>query len=170
MATNTGVETDRVALEFIQTEEEIEDENIKLAIQMPDMKELLRLQNADEFWKNIVLLIKKTRKTKLERDKVQKYVIRDDIEYHRDSEGKSQLCLPKCLIRIVLHNYHNTKWMGHLGHRKSYDKIRKRYFWKKMTRDIHCRSSERPIIGNDFKGVTRENCVSPWTPGKNTIG
>ena len=76
--------------------------------------------------------------------KVDQYVLQDGILYHlysprapfRRQETCCQLVVPRNLIDEVLASMHEDITAGHLGVSKTYDKIRQRYFWEGMYKDI----------------------------------
>ena len=54
------------------------------------------------------------------------------------STFRDQLVLPNALIGLVLHAYHDhTLSGGHLASRPIYDKIRQKYCWPTMNRDVN---------------------------------
>ena len=76
--------------------------------------------------------------------KADQYVLQDGILYHlfspstpyRRQETRCQLVIPRNLIDEVLTSMHDDVVAGHLGIAKTYDKIRQRYFWQGMYKDI----------------------------------
>ena len=48
----------------------------------------------------------------------------------------NQLYIPLCFVDTVLTNCHDHVLAAHFGLQKTYHKIRQRYFWKGMYRDI----------------------------------
>ena len=76
--------------------------------------------------------------------KADQYVLQDGILYHlyspttpyRRQETRCQLVIPRNLIDEVLTSMHDDVTAGHLGVAKTYDKIRQRYFWEGMYKDI----------------------------------
>ena len=59
------------------------------------------------------------------------------------STFRDQLVLPNALIGLVLHAYHDHALSGgHLAFRPTYDKIRQKYWWRTMNRDVHKRCQE----------------------------
>ncbi|XP_038047480.1 uncharacterized protein K02A2.6-like [Patiria miniata] len=48
----------------------------------------------------------------------------------------TQLYIPVCFVDIVLSNCHDHVLAAHFGLQKTYHKVRQRYFWKSMYRDI----------------------------------
>lgn len=77
------------------------------------------------------------------------YLNDDGLLYHithaRGARGKetlSQLVIPSALRYEVLMQGHDNVTAGHLGVHKTYDKLRKRYYWYGMYRDVEhwCKS------------------------------
>ena len=55
---------------------------------------------------------------------------------YRRQETRCQLVIPRNLKDEVLTSMHDDVFAGHLGIAKSYHKIRQRYFWQGMYKDI----------------------------------
>ena len=76
--------------------------------------------------------------------KADQYILQDGILYHlysptttyRRQETRCQLVIPRNLIDEVLASMHDDVSAGRLGVAKTYDKIRQRYFWEGMYKDI----------------------------------
>ena len=72
-----------------------------------------------------------------------------------DPEGKTWLpVVPKHLRTDILKHFHDAPTAGHLGFAKTYDRIRKRFYWPGMYRSVvryvaHCRECQRR------KGISR---------------
>ena len=72
------------------------------------------------------------------------YIIRDDgFLYHvskpvrKDEEPRLQLCVPRKITYSILRTYHDSPFGGgHGSAEKTYDKIRRRYYWPTMYRDV----------------------------------
>ncbi|GFT75399.1 hypothetical protein TNCV_3393951 [Trichonephila clavipes] len=66
-----------------------------------------------------------------------------------DPDGKLWLpVIPKHLRADILRHFHDAPTAGHLGFAKTYDRIRKRFYWPGMYRNvvryvIHCRECQR---------------------------
>ncbi|GBM89536.1 Transposon Tf2-6 polyprotein [Araneus ventricosus] len=75
----------------------------------------------------------------------------DGILYRKnfDPTGKKWLpVIPKHLRKDVLKHFHDAPTAGHLGFAKTYDRIRKRFYWPGMYRNIvryvmHCHDCQR---------------------------
>ena len=78
------------------------------------------------------------------------YVMEDGVLYHvsmpvrNDPQPRLQLVIPSNLVEGVLEQVHDAEFGGgHLGLDKTYDKLRSRYYWNNMYRDVvnyldHC--------------------------------
>ncbi|GFW92702.1 retrovirus-related Pol polyprotein from transposon 17.6 [Trichonephila clavipes] len=70
-----------------------------------------------------------------------------DVKYKTD--GKLWLpVIPKHLRADILRHFHDAPTAGHLGFAKTYDRIRKRFYWPGMYRNVvryvmHCRECQR---------------------------
>ncbi|GFU81683.1 retrovirus-related Pol polyprotein from transposon 412 [Trichonephila clavipes] len=66
-----------------------------------------------------------------------------------DPDGKLWLpVIPKHLRTDILRHFHDAPTAGHLGFAKTYDRIRKRFYWPGMYRNVvryvmHCRECQR---------------------------
>ncbi|GFU17054.1 transposon Tf2-6 polyprotein [Trichonephila clavipes] len=66
-----------------------------------------------------------------------------------DPDGKLWLpVIPKHLRADILRHFHDAPTAGHLGFAKTYDRIRKRFYWPGMYRNVvryvmHCRECQR---------------------------
>ena len=86
-------------------------------------------------------------------------VIKDDILYRRwtvkESGNKEtiQLVVPSSMREVVLYQLHNTRTAGHLGINKTLERIRMRYFWHGMRKDVEiwcrkcdvCAARKKPV-------------------------
>ncbi|GFV21062.1 transposon Ty3-I Gag-Pol polyprotein [Trichonephila clavipes] len=75
-----------------------------------------------------------------------------DVNINRknfDPDGKLWLpVIPKHLRADILRHFHDAPTAGHLGFAKTYDRIRKRFYWPGMYRNVvryvmHCRECQR---------------------------
>ncbi|GFW32104.1 retrovirus-related Pol polyprotein from transposon 17.6 [Trichonephila clavipes] len=70
-------------------------------------------------------------------------------EKNFDPDGKLWLpVIPKHLRADILRHFHDAPTAGHLGFAKTYDRIRKRFYWPGMYRNVvryvmHCRECQR---------------------------
>jgi transposase InsO family protein len=67
------------------------------------------------------------------------FVLQDDLLYRISTSPTKtlQLCLvtPESLVAEVLWLFHNDSMSGHLGLARTYDRIRRRFYWPNMYRD-----------------------------------
>jgi len=98
--------------------------------------DLSKLQHEDEALSDIIRMLKLDNKCKQNKD----FVLLDDILYHvsdpvkRDQTARLQLVIPASLQGATLIHVHDKD--GHLGVDKTYDKLRTRYFWYNMYKDV----------------------------------
>ncbi len=70
------------------------------------------------------------------------YIIQDDILYHisppvkRDTEPRLQVAIPSSIQKSVMKEPHSTDYSGHVSVEKTYDRIRTRFHWPNMYKDI----------------------------------
>ena len=55
---------------------------------------------------------------------------------HMPERNTMQLYVPVTMVDLVLNNCHDNVLAAHFGIQRTYHKIRQRYFWKRMYRDI----------------------------------
>ncbi|GFV06967.1 transposon Tf2-6 polyprotein [Trichonephila clavipes] len=88
-----------------------------------------------------------------------------------DPDGKLWLpVIPKHLRADILRHFHDAPTAGHLGFAKTYDRIRKRFYWPGMYRNVvryvmHCREcqGESPFL-NDHLDVlsSHPSAIAPF--------
>ena len=54
----------------------------------------------------------------------------------RRNEKREQIVLPQSLRLIVLKEYHDKPYSGHLAFQRTYFKIQNKYYWPNMKREI----------------------------------
>ena len=70
------------------------------------------------------------------------YILEDGLLYRVSDPSKYpsfpglQLVIPKPLQKLIIEEIHSGYFGGHLGIDKTYDKIRSRYFWSGLYRDV----------------------------------
>ena len=75
-----------------------------------------------------------------------------------EGKAKEQLLLPKLYRAMVLRVAHTIPLAGHLGRNKRAQRIRQRYFWPNVTKDVaeYCQSCAQCQKSN-----TRKVCLVP---------
>ena len=79
------------------------------------------------------------------------------------STFRYQLVLPNALIGLVLHAYHDHALSeGHFAFRPTYDKIRQKYWWPTMNRDVHkwcqeCQACQRRNTAHHTTTTNRQS-------------
>ena len=63
------------------------------------------------------------------------FLIENEILY-KVNNTKIQLCVPERLRRSVMHQCHDVPASGHLGMKRSYQRLTSRYYWPTMHRDL----------------------------------
>ena len=108
------------------------------------------VQNADEtsiqsgqrqsgWWAPIFKALESECRSKMIQKIVRNYEIRGGTLFHRvilNGTAFFQLCVPRPYVEQVLLACHDDVTAGHLGVTRTLDKIRKRYFWPRMVRQI----------------------------------
>ena len=88
------------------------------------------------------------------------------------STFRYQLVLPNALIGLVLHAYHDHALSeGHFAFRPTYDKIRQKYWWPTMNRDVHkwcqeCQACQRRNTAHHPTTTNRQSTCWATVPKK----
>ena len=96
-------------------------------------------QEESNWWKPIILALEERQPSRHTRKLARNYELKEGILYHRlVTQGRMfcRLCVPPTLVKQVLLACHDDVTAGHLGITRTLDKIKKRYYWPKMTRQI----------------------------------
>lgn len=97
-------------------------------------------QQDDPFCKKYIGLLEGKVGTKKEQKRASKrYALFDAVLYRRDDLPLRQrflLCLPAANRSEVLQKFHGGRCGGHMGIRRTFQRVRERYFWHKMFRDV----------------------------------
>ncbi|KAK3922370.1 Retrovirus-related Pol polyprotein from transposon 412 [Frankliniella fusca] len=66
------------------------------------------------------------------------YQLLDGLLYKRPSgSSQARVCVPRELREGLMHAYHSAPWAGHSGYTRMYARIRERFYWPNMTKDIY---------------------------------
>lgn len=114
------------------------------------------LQDSHPPFAKLKLALKERYPNKATRKLVRHFEIRNAKLFRRNIRNGLvyfQLCVPPSLTNQVLLACHDDKSAGHLGVSRTLDKIKKRYFWFGMRRDItqyvkscaDCQTKKRPL-------------------------
>jgi len=96
--------------------------------------ELIEMQLSDSYLKEIH---KKLTSPKLSIQEARNFQLKDGvIQYQGPFDDKPLLAVPTSLRELVMTEMHDYRLSGHLGFSKTYNKIRSRYWWPKLTKDI----------------------------------
>lgn len=113
------------------TEKVNDPEAIDAPVYAINVDEMKQKQSAD---KDVMQLMKRAQK------RGQKYfLIQNGVLYKRNSgAGQKWLpVIPSAMINEILVESHDSPISGHLGFTRTYDKIRKRFYWKNMKKTIY---------------------------------
>lgn len=93
-------------------------------------------QQKDEFCRGIRDILDLKCGTKKQQKRVKnRFVVFEGVLYKKECKPLRQrylLCLPKTQQLRVLEEYHAGKFGGHMGIRRTFEKIQERYYWPKM--------------------------------------
>jgi transposase InsO family protein len=109
------------------------------------------------------------------------YLLDDEVLY-RVNNNQCQICIPEQLRGDVLKQSHDVPASGHLGFKKTYQRLRARYFWLTMHKDLveHIKFCPECVMNKPPRQIPREplgelplpNSVwqivhmDIWTPGR----
>ena len=116
----------------------VDVENIDPLQQITCARDLIELQHNDEEFKTLIDDLLQGKSTKENRH----FILQNDLLYHlstpvkRDQEPRLQLVIPHVLRKAVLHEIHSNDFSAHVGSEKTYDRLRTRYFWSNMYKDV----------------------------------
>jgi RNase H-like domain found in reverse transcriptase/Reverse transcriptase (RNA-dependent DNA polymerase)/Integrase zinc binding domain len=135
-------------------DEDIVDDSRIMALHLTDIS---RLQSEDQSLRELIDAMKDPdNATASIRRKTRSYVLAQDILYKKQfSHGNDSrvLVVPESLKYEILYSLHDDPFGGgHLGYARTYGKIRDRYFWEGMAKEIEaycqscpdCQSRKRP--------------------------
>ena len=91
------------------------------------------------------------------------FLRKDGVLCHYDSDRNTRIVIPRCLIPRVLHMMHND--MGHFGFKKTFQRIKDKYFWPQMSSEIEdwcrkcevCQRRRNPVPSHQFLHAARAN-------------
>jgi hypothetical protein len=101
------------------------------------------------------------------------YFVHDELLYHIwhtpakrhiPERNVVRLYIPKTIIDTVLNNCHDHVLAAHFGFQRTYDRIRQRYFWKGMYKDVD--NWVRSCISCAQRKTHRHNVVAPMVTMK----
>ncbi|MDI9312181.1 MAG: reverse transcriptase domain-containing protein [Limnohabitans sp.] len=151
---------------FSETEKDL---NVQVEYDPPLLSivddDLVSKQREDPFSSKIITNIEKGMQ-------VNPFFIKDSIlfkRFVRDNCFKDCIVIPKTHISDVLRHCHDSPLSGHLGVKRTIRRVREKYFWRGMNKDILsyvrscelCQSKKSPRTGpvGNLKSLTP---VSPW--------
>ena len=107
--------------------------------------DVAQAQQLSAWWGPIRLALSESNPTRKTRRLIRHFELKDGVlfrRYLRDGQVLSLLCVPPPLVKDVIVNCHEATTAGHLGEKRTLDKIRLRYFWPKMSKQViqHVRS------------------------------
>ena len=53
-----------------------------------------------------------------------------------DGSGTVRICVPSSLVPVLLHEFHDSLYGGHLASQHVYDRVRKHFYWPHMRKEI----------------------------------
>ena len=107
--------------------------------------DVAQAQQRSAWWGPIRLALVESNPTRRTRRLIRNFELKDGVLFRRclrDGQALSLLCVPPPLVKDVIINCHEATTAEHLGEKHTLDKIRLRYFWPKMLKQViqHVRS------------------------------
>jgi hypothetical protein len=105
---------------------------------------VLQRKWAENSWyKDVYLFLESlvyTKSTVYERERIRRmamrFVIKNDVLYHKDSDGGLKICLEKEDVKMVLKEYHDGAVGGHFGRDITIERVRRDFWWPTIWKDV----------------------------------
>ena len=118
--------------------------------------EIAQAQQTSNWWGLIRSGLLEKDPSRQTRKLIRNFELRNEVLFHRyvrDGKSYSQLCVPPALTNEILLNCHEATTAGHLGMKRTLDKVRIRYFWPRMVKQVihhvrscvDCQMKKRPL-------------------------
>ena len=110
--------------------------------ELPSLAEFKESYLEDDFCKKIISYFRSEARSTPPKE-AKDVIMEDDILYKLDIVPKGdnvlgyRVIVPKNLVEDILTYYHNAMPNGHQGIVKTFNKIREKYYWPKMQKDIY---------------------------------
>jgi hypothetical protein len=115
--------------EYCSEEDEIEDVPL-LAIEVLDFA---TSQRTDAACNEIIVGLSNPALSRLKVN----FLIKDDVLYYRHAkQDRNVVVVPQSLQQAILHECHDSPMAAHLGIAKTFERIRRSYWWPQMRKDI----------------------------------
>lgn len=140
-AEETALSISENIFQCIDDTQDNKDPDLALVMTVEEVASIRNLQLQDQWSRELIECIEAPRPS-YRRNLVRAarcYEVVNGLLHRRlwtDQEKILALCLPKSMRKDALENFHDSPSMGHLGIRKTYHKIRKRYFWPKIHANV----------------------------------
>jgi transposase InsO family protein len=105
----------------------------------PSLESIRRQQRADPTCREIRDLLTKEPRSEKETRRASYYRDVDDILYFMPSPEKAderQIVVPAALRPTVMHAFHDHPLAGHMGTRRTYDRIKRSFYWNTLHSDV----------------------------------
>jgi hypothetical protein len=137
-------DADALSRQPVEPSEKENDIPMLLSLPLPSI-DIAQAQKDSKWWGPICMGLLEKCPSRQTRRRVRKFELKGGVLFRqvvRDGEAHSCLCVPPSLVKEVLVNCHEATTAGHLGIKRTVDKIRRRYYWPKMTKHViqHVRS------------------------------
>ena len=97
----------------------------------------LKIHEAQQKNKHLSNIIKSLKDNGAKPKYRQKYIIIDDVLYHVNTEEELRIVVPDALQEAIIRETHEGMMGGHTGRDKTFDIIRRRYFWKNLAVQVY---------------------------------
>nr|CAH0098669.1 unnamed protein product [Daphnia galeata] len=127
-----------------------------LLLPSPPSCDVAQAQQLSAWWGPIRRALAESNPTRRTRRLIRNFKLKGGVLFRRclrDGRALTLLCIPPSLVKDVITNCHEATTAGHLGEKRTLDKIRLRYFWPKMSKQViqhvrscvECQMRKRPL-------------------------
>lgn len=136
-----NVDCDCLSRDPVSDSSETDNDNDELPLLTITEPDLVELQSQEPYLANIKLAIENSNNNlppainRLAKN----FKIIDGVLYRKNPSGvgfPNLLAVPQTMKKQILYDYHNHPMAGHFGFAKSYNKIKGRYFWPGLLKDV----------------------------------
>ena len=137
-----NVDCDCLSRDPVSENSEQDNDDDELPLLTIDVPSLAELQEGEPYFANIkIALTNPNNNLPPATNRIAKnFVLIDDVLYKKNPSGvgfPNLLAVPQALKKQILYDYHNHPLGGgHLGFAKCYNKIKDRYFWLGLLKDV----------------------------------
>ena len=130
---------DALVRKYEQGEEERrkDEEEARRTVDLPQPKELAKMQEEDPYVGKLIKIAKGELKPEsIEEEEDAKLCVKCKDTWFIMEGERVRLIIPECLKSAILRAAHDLPLGGHMGQRRTHERIRERYWWRGMKKDV----------------------------------